>query len=220
MNSEIETLRQRLNTYPGSIEKWKQETDLTKCTNTEKAELAKWGLSVEDLQAEGFDRGQVHHMLFGYLYADGSRNKAKFKSDGGGIALTADCKISCGSATWNTRLSQIGHDNAEVIIVTSCIRDFDYIEQIIAKRQGGQGITVICGRCRTIELEHYYPSLRIIHTEEPISGTLVLSSTSTVWLSTVRYFGREPEGFHNTVGFHNEETYRYYREKIKKRFGV
>lgn len=58
----------RLDTYPGPHpnEKWKLETDLTKCTDKEKDEMRKYNLSPADFMDAGLNRGQVHHILYGY----------------------------------------------------------------------------------------------------------------------------------------------------------
>ena len=68
--SKLDELKKRLENYPGAHpgEKWKTETDLTKCTDKEKAEIKKLGITVEDLIAVGLNRGEVSHMLFGYRY--------------------------------------------------------------------------------------------------------------------------------------------------------
>lgn len=52
-----------------------------------------------------------------------------FKTDCGGIALTIDAKLSNKATTWNTRLSQIGRHDHEVILVTFSLCDFDYISK-------------------------------------------------------------------------------------------
>lgn len=59
-------IEKRLKSYPGARqgESWKLETDLTKCTAREKAEMKKVGLSVDC----GLNRGQVAHVLFGYRH--------------------------------------------------------------------------------------------------------------------------------------------------------
>ena len=68
--SQIDMLKMRLANYPGAHEgeKWKLETDLTKCTPREKAALKKAGVTVREMMDAGFNRGEVAHMLFGYRY--------------------------------------------------------------------------------------------------------------------------------------------------------
>ena len=62
----VSELEARLANYPGAHEneKWKLETDLTKCTPREKDEIEAMGLTLEDLKSH--NRGEVHHMLFGW----------------------------------------------------------------------------------------------------------------------------------------------------------
>lgn len=68
--SQINVLRERLKNYPGAHEgeTWKLETDLTRCTPREKAMMKKNGVTVEELMAAGFNRGEAAHMFFGYLH--------------------------------------------------------------------------------------------------------------------------------------------------------
>ena len=70
MKATINELKSRLSNYPGAHpgEEWKLDTDLNNCTDREKAEIARLGFTVEDLVKEGFNRGEVQHMLFGYRY--------------------------------------------------------------------------------------------------------------------------------------------------------
>lgn len=68
--TKIEMLRSRLQNYPGPHlnEQWKMETDLTKCTPREKQMMATYELTPEDLMAEGFNRGEIAHIFWGYKY--------------------------------------------------------------------------------------------------------------------------------------------------------
>ncbi len=65
-----ELVEQRLTSYPGAHpnEKWKLETDLTKCTPRETQEMHRLGTSPEQLMEMGLNRGQVAHVLFGYRH--------------------------------------------------------------------------------------------------------------------------------------------------------
>ena len=71
----IEMLKSRLQNYPGAHpnEKWKLETDLTKCTAKEKSMMKTYDLKPEDLMAVGFNRGEVAHMFWGYKYEKSQR---------------------------------------------------------------------------------------------------------------------------------------------------
>ena len=66
---KMEELLKRLDTYPGAHENeiWKSETDLSRCTKREKQEMQRLGFTVEDFQQKGLNRGQVAHVLFGYV---------------------------------------------------------------------------------------------------------------------------------------------------------
>ena len=57
--------------YPGAHpnEKWKLETDLTKCTPRETREMQRLGTSPEQLMEIGLNRGQVAHILWGYKHS-------------------------------------------------------------------------------------------------------------------------------------------------------
>ena len=69
MNITVMDLKKRLINYPGAHagEEWKNDTDLNHCTEREKEEIKKLGLTLADFY--GFTRGEIHHMLFGYKYA-------------------------------------------------------------------------------------------------------------------------------------------------------
>lgn len=71
--TRVEQLKERLLNYPGphKNEKWKLETDLTKCTVREMRELQRLGVTVGQLMAAGLNRGEVHHILYGYKYSGG-----------------------------------------------------------------------------------------------------------------------------------------------------
>lgn len=65
-----EELKERLKTYPGPHpgEKWKLETDLTRCTPREKLKMREMGTDPQKLMAAGLNRGEVAHILFGWQY--------------------------------------------------------------------------------------------------------------------------------------------------------
>ena len=66
----VHELAERLRSYPGAHpnEVWKLEKDLNKCTDKEKQQITRLGLTVEDLMLLGLNRGQVAHILFGYRF--------------------------------------------------------------------------------------------------------------------------------------------------------
>ncbi len=65
----------RLKTYPGPhpSEAWKNDQDLSHCTDTEKKKLAEYGITWEDLKPLNLTRGEIHHILFGFRYPNGKR---------------------------------------------------------------------------------------------------------------------------------------------------
>lgn len=68
--SVVYELKKRLVNYPGPLpgEEWKRDRNLNHCKPKTIAEMHRLGTNVEELMAAGLDRGQVHHMLFGYRY--------------------------------------------------------------------------------------------------------------------------------------------------------
>ena len=71
INQTIQKLARRLWSYSGplSSEEWKYDEDLNHCTNREKEEMKKYGLTPTDFMNAGYNRGQVHHILFGYRFS-------------------------------------------------------------------------------------------------------------------------------------------------------
>lgn len=74
---KVEELKKRLANYPGphKNEKWKLETDLTKCTVREMQKMQELGVTPGQLMAAGLNRGEVAHILYGYRYSIGERGK-------------------------------------------------------------------------------------------------------------------------------------------------
>ena len=66
----MEELLKRLNNYPGAHknERWKLETDLTRCTAKEKEAIKKLGYTIDDFMKAGLNRGEVAHILYGYKH--------------------------------------------------------------------------------------------------------------------------------------------------------
>lgn len=65
----------RLKNYPGAHanENWKKDRNLNHCTWREREEMESLGVTPEQLADFGLNRGEVHHILFGYRYATGRR---------------------------------------------------------------------------------------------------------------------------------------------------
>ena len=70
-------LAKRLETYSGPHpnETWKLDKNAYHCTEREKQEMAKYGLAPIDFMNAGYNRGEIHHMLFGYRAAQFSKKK-------------------------------------------------------------------------------------------------------------------------------------------------
>ena len=71
MRTRLDELKKkRLGSYPGARpnEKWKQDTNLNHCTEKEKAGMRREGFTVAEAMAAGLDRGQIHHILYGYRF--------------------------------------------------------------------------------------------------------------------------------------------------------
>lgn len=75
--TRVEKLKERLANYPGphKNETWKLETDLTKCTMREMRKMQELGVTPGQLMAAGLNRGEVHHILYGYMYSVGKVGK-------------------------------------------------------------------------------------------------------------------------------------------------
>ena len=69
----MERLKERLANYPGphKNETWKLDTDLTHCTDREIREMHRLGTNPGQMMAAGLNRGEVHHILFGWRYPSG-----------------------------------------------------------------------------------------------------------------------------------------------------
>lgn len=76
---KVEELKKRLANYPGphKNEKWKLETDLTKCTVSEMRKMQELGVTPGQLMAAGLNRGEVAHILYGYRFSTGERGEAQ-----------------------------------------------------------------------------------------------------------------------------------------------
>ena len=139
-----------------------------------------------------------------------------FNTDCGGIALTAEIKVSNKSTTWNTRLSQIGRTDAELIIVTFSLGDMEYIEKILSKRPNGRNITLICNTNyyrNAQKLKNHLPEMRVfVHPKA--HAKLVLYEPETVWISSEN-IGHKLKSFDATVGIKNQLVYDHYRTQIE-----
>jgi len=139
-----------------------------------------------------------------------------FNTDSGGVALTADIKVSNKATTWNTRLSQIGRTDAELIIVSFSLGDLAYTEKVLSKRPNGRNITLICntGYYRNARiLKKHLPEMRVfLHPKA--HAKLVLYAPGTVWISSEN-IGHKAKSFDATVGIKNQVVYDHYRSQVE-----
>lgn len=138
-----------------------------------------------------------------------------FKTDCGGVVMTADVKLSKAATTWNTRLSQIHRMEGEVYICTFSLCNFEYISKILSKRS--DRVTIICNS-RYEEnakvLKGLFPETRFF-VNPYAHAKLVLIDPQTVWLSSEN-LGRKKNTFDATIGIQSEEAYQHYLAQIKK----
>jgi phosphatidylserine/phosphatidylglycerophosphate/cardiolipin synthase-like enzyme len=139
-----------------------------------------------------------------------------FKTDGGGIAVKANIKVSssASASSWNTRLSQIKYQLGEIFICTYSLPDQGYIGQILGKRS--TGVTILANSKflnKAKVLKTLYPSLNIKLAPDT-HAKIVLVSPDTVWLSSAN-FGKSG-WFENTVGIKNTDVYNFYENEIKR----
>jgi phosphatidylserine/phosphatidylglycerophosphate/cardiolipin synthase-like enzyme len=142
--------------------------------------------------------------------------KIPFKTDGGGLAIKADIKVSsaASASTWNTRLSQIQHSCNEIFICTYSLPNLEYLERILDKRSAR--ITILANSKfvdKAYELKKSYPDLKIKLAPDT-HAKIVLIYPNTVWLSSAN-FGRSG-WFENTVGIKNKDVYNFYENEIKR----
>jgi len=140
-----------------------------------------------------------------------------FKTDCGGLALKAEIKLSNAASTWNTRLSQIGRTDDEIIIVTYSLCSVEYIANILSKREGGKGITIICNSKYehiVSALKQRYPQAHF-YVNPHAHAKLALISPSSVWLSSEN-FGRIKDTFDASVGIHSKDAYNYFFTQVQE----
>ena len=140
-----------------------------------------------------------------------------FKTDCGGVAMTADIKLSKGATTWNTRLSQISRHDHLVTLVTFSLCDFTYISKLVSKREAGAGIRIICGdkyEWNAIQLKKQFPDLKI-YVSPHAHAKLALIEPNTVWVSSEN-LGHKKETFDASIGIHSVEAYNHYLSQVER----
>lgn len=139
-----------------------------------------------------------------------------FKTDCGGVAMTIEAKLSKAGTTWNTRLSQIGRHDHEVLIVTFSLCDLDYIAKIVSKRENGRGITIVCNSKYEVNahrLKREFPELKI-YINPNSHAKLALIAPDTVWLSSEN-IGHKSKTYDASIGIHSKEAYDHYLSQIE-----
>lgn len=138
-----------------------------------------------------------------------------FETDRGGVTLKADIKISDGATTWNTRLSQIGRNNNEIIIVTYTLNDYEYINKILSKRYKGIGITILCNSkflMNAYHIKNCFPEVKM-YANPNVHAKMVLIEPNTVWISSEN-LGHVKNSYDATVGIHNADAYKHFYSQV------
>lgn len=138
-----------------------------------------------------------------------------FETDCGGVALNADIKISGSATTWNTRLSQIGGNDKEIIIVTYTLNDYEYISKILSKRYKGIGITILCNSkflMNAYHIKNCFPEVKMFANPN-IHAKMVLVEPNTVWISSEN-LGHVKSSYDATVGIHNVDAYKHFYDQV------
>lgn len=129
-----------------------------------------------------------------------------FSDDAGGFAFSChDAKMSIGTSTWNTRLSQLSRVSGPMLVMTGLLPDITYISQIIGKRP--RDIFIIASTEAEAEarlLKQQFPEIRVaLHKSN--NAKVVLVAPDTVWVSSSD-FGKSAKT-ESAVGMHSEELY-------------
>lgn len=136
-----------------------------------------------------------------------------FSDDNGGFAfMCSDAKMSIGSSTWASRLSQLSKATGEILILTHGLPDTGYITKILDKRPHNVWIVAHTDSLKEASaLKTARPWLRIaLHPH--IGAKSVLVAPDTVWLSSNDFgLGGKLE---SAVGFHSTALYSQTRENL------
>ena len=139
-----------------------------------------------------------------------------FKTDCGGIAMTADIKLSQKGTTWNTRLSQIGRHDRLVTLCTFSTGDIDYLTKILSKRDFGSGIRIIGNEkneWKMRRLKNLFPAAQFFVSPNA-HAKLALVEPNIVWVSSEN-LGRTRDVFDASIGIHSEEAYQHYLSQVE-----
>ncbi|WP_367380620.1 hypothetical protein [Stenotrophomonas cyclobalanopsidis] len=136
--------------------------------------------------------------------------KMAFSDDRGGFSFEcADAKMSLGSSTWNTRLSQIGSMSGHMYVMTRRLRGTDYISKIISKRP--RDISIIANyeaREAAEILKSRFPDIHVaLHSHN--NAKVALIAPGTVWVSGADFGeGEGPGWIDAAVGMHSEDLFK------------
>ena len=139
-----------------------------------------------------------------------------FGDDGGGFKFECiDAKMSLGSSTWSTRLSQIGRVAGNIYVVTRLLPGTNYISKIIGKRP--RKICIIANseaRADAETLKREFPEIRIaLHGKN--NAKLVLVAPETVWISGDDFGESEGRDWIGaSVGMHSVELFERTHETL------
>lgn len=140
-----------------------------------------------------------------------------FSDDGGGLSFRCDdVKLSIGSSTWATKLSQLAKRKGEVYIVTGALPDVQYIAKILGKRPSNIFIVVNESALGNAwALKRLLPDVRIaVH--KTVNAKVLLVAPDTVWMSSDD-FGKSKMD-EAGVGFHSEEVFAITHRAVFERY--
>ncbi|RQS05566.1 hypothetical protein [Burkholderia sp. Bp8991] len=132
----------------------------------------------------------------------------KFGLDNGGFPFECgDAKLSLGTSTWNTRLSQLARVRGPVHIMTRQLVDLDYIGLILGKR--AENIFILAhtsARTEAHVLKQRFPNVEFkLHPDN--NAKVVLVAPETVWLTSEDFGKSTKTQIDSGVGLHSSTAY-------------
>lgn len=129
-----------------------------------------------------------------------------FSTDNGGFEF--DCKaakMSLGSSTWSTRLSQLSKMTGRISILTADLPDPEYAIVVLSKRPADIHIVAHLNAATAAnKIKQALPNIRIaLHPE--LGAKAIFVAPKTVWIMSSD-FGRGSK-LDSGVGFHSPELY-------------
>lgn len=136
--------------------------------------------------------------------------KMAFSDDRAGFRFEcADAKMSLGSSTWSTRLSQIGRMSGHICVMTRTLPGTDYISDIVGKRPRNISIIANCEARSAAEiLKNRFPDVHVaLHAKN--NAKVVLIAPGTVWVSGADFGeGEGSDWIDAAVGMHSEDLFK------------